>query len=156
MGLSSDRICRFNPARPLKIRDFADDSEVCALVRAFENATISPAEFRHAAHIAVALSYLAVEPLAEASARMRRSLLNFSRCHGLNVYHETTTHFWMKLLDHLAATHYCKVPLWRRINLIVERWAAADPIGTHYSHRTINSRAARESWVDPDRLPLPF
>jgi hypothetical protein len=144
-----------NPA-PLKISDFANDSEVRALVRAFESATISPAEFRHAAHMAVALSYLAVEPLDEATTRMRRSLLNFARCHGLNVYHETMTHFWMKLLDHLAATHYRKVPLWRRINLIVVRWTAADPINTHYWHRTINSRAARESWIDPDRLPLPF
>lgn len=127
-----------------------------ALVRAFETAAISPAEFQHVAHIAVALSYLAVEPLEAASARMRCSLLNFARCHGLNVYHETMTNFWMRLLDHLAATHYRKVPLWRRVNLIVERWAATDPISAHYSRGAITSRAARESWVEPDRLPLPF
>jgi hypothetical protein len=48
------------------------------------------------------------------------------------------------------------MPLWRRINLIVERWAVTDPVAAHYSRDVISSRAARESWIDPDRLPLPF
>jgi hypothetical protein len=48
------------------------------------------------------------------------------------------------------------MPLWRRINLIVERWIAADPIAAHYSRGVISSHAARESWIAPDRLPLPF
>jgi hypothetical protein len=62
----------------------------------------------------------------------------------------------MKLLDHLAATYYRDLPLWRRINLIVRRCAATDPIASHYSRGTISSRAARESWIEPDRLALPF
>jgi hypothetical protein len=140
----------------IKTRDFANDEEVRALVRAFEEASILPSHFRHCAHIAVALCYLEEEPLELALAKMRRSLLSFSQRHGVNVYHETVTHFWMKLLDHLAATHYRELPLWRRINLIVKRWTAADPIGAHYSRSLIGSRAARETWVAPDRLPLPF
>jgi hypothetical protein len=140
----------------IKVRDFANDEEVGALVRAFETATILPSQFPHSAHIAVALSYLEREPLEEALARMRRSLLRFSRQHGVNVYHETVTQFWMKLLDHLAATHYRELPLWRRTNLIVKRWTVADPIGAHYSRVLISSRTARETWVAPDRLPLPF
>ena len=87
---------------------------------------------------------------------MRETLQRFTQHHGVNVYHETVTRFWMKLLDHLATTHYRDMPLWRRINLIVERWAVTDPIAAHYSHSVISSRAARESWIAPDRLPLPF
>ncbi len=143
-------------SEPLKVRDFAHDGEVRALVCAFEAGTIRPAEFPHCAHIAVALSYLEEMPWPQALAKMRGSLLQFSRKHGINVYHETVTRFWMQLLDHLTATHYQHVPLWRRINLIVERWTPADPIAAHYSRRVINSHAARESWVAPDRLPLPF
>ena len=141
---------------PLKTRDFANDEEVRALVRAFEEAKSLPAHFRHWAHRAVALSYLEAEPLEEALARMRRSLLRFSRAHKVNVYHETVTQFWMKLLHHLAATHYRELPLWRRINLIVKRWTVVHPIESHYSREALRSHAARERWIAPDRLPLPF
>jgi hypothetical protein len=140
----------------IKTRDFANDDEVRALVCAFEEAQILPSHFRHCAHIAVALSYLEAEPLEQATARMRCALLRFSRAHGVNVYHETVTQFWMKLLHHLSVTHYREMPLWRRINLIVQRWTPADPIAAHYSREVITSGAARESWVAPDRLPLPF
>ncbi len=140
----------------VKTRDFASDEEVRMLVRAFEGVRILPSQFPHCAHIAVALSYLETEKLEPATERMRCSLLHFSRQHGVNVYHETITHFWMKLLDHLAATHYRELPLWRRINLIVLRWTVADPINAHYSRGLIRSHAAREMWIAPDRLPLPF
>ena len=139
-----------------KVRDFINDEEVRELVRAFEEATIPPSQFHHCAHIAVALTYLSERPLVDATVRMRETLRRFTQHHGVNVYHETVTRFWMKLLDHLAATHYRDVPLWRRINLIVERWTVTDPVATHYSRDVIKSRAARESWIDPDRLPLPF
>lgn len=140
----------------IKTRDFANDEEVRALVRAFEEASILPSHFRHSAHIAVALSYLETSRLEQALPRMRNALGRFSRAHNVNVYHETVTQFWMKLLDHLATTHYRALPLWRRINLITQRWIAADPITAHYSGEVIRSRAAREAWVAPDRLPLPF
>src|SRR5436309_14686357 len=59
--------------------------------------------------------------------------------------------------DRLPLPFYQRdMPLWRRINLIVERWVAADPIASHYSRSVISSHAARESWIAPDRLPLPF
>jgi hypothetical protein len=140
----------------VKTRDFTSDAEVRELVEAFEAGTIAPSQFNHAAHIATALSYLALLPLAEATARMRSSLLRFTAQHGINVYHETITTFWMRLLDHLAVNGYRDVPLWRRINLIVERWGNVGAIEAHYSRGLIISKLAREQWVPPDRLPLPF
>ncbi len=44
-------------------------------------------------HIATALSYLAAFSLAEASVRMRTTLLQFTARHGIDVYHETITMF---------------------------------------------------------------
>ena len=76
------------------------------LVRAFEEATVLPSQFHHCAHIAVALSYLAEASVDDATVRMRQTLQKFTQRHGVNVYHETVTRFWMKLLDHLATTHY--------------------------------------------------
>jgi hypothetical protein len=62
----------------------------------------------------------------------------------------------MRLLDHLAKNHYVDVPLWRRINLIVARWGTAALVEAHYSRELITSKAAREEWIPPDRLPLAF
>ena len=140
----------------LKTRDFSSDAEVQELVDAFEAATIAPSQFDHAAHIATALSYLARLSVAEATARMRSSLLQFTAHHGINVYHETITTFWMRLLHHLADGPYRDVPLWSRINLIVKRWEHVGAVEAHYSREVITSKVARQQWVPPDRLPLAF
>jgi hypothetical protein len=141
----------------LKTKEFTSDAEVAALVEAFETATIPPSQFTHAAHIAVALSYLEKLPLAMALARMREKLFHFTECnHLVDIYHETLTTFWMRLLDHLTKNHYVGMPLWRRINLIVARWGTAAPVEAHYSRELIKSKAARQEWIPPDRLPLAF
>jgi hypothetical protein len=141
----------------LKTREFASNAEVETLVQAFETATIPPSQFTHVAHMAVALSYLDELPLAAALARMREKLSHFTaHNHLVDLYHETLTVFWMRLLDHVAQNHYREVPLWRRINLIVARWGTAGPVEAHYSREVIKSKVARAAWIPPDRLPLPF
>ena len=141
----------------LRTRDFASDSEVAALVSAFENATIPASEFTHAAHIAVALSYLESFSPDEALQRMREKIHFFAAHHGVtNLYHETLTTFWMRLLEHVAGTCDVDLPLWRRINSIVEDWTKRHPVEAHYSTELIKSQTARDKWVPPDRLPTPF
>jgi hypothetical protein len=152
----------------LKTRDFATDKEVAALVLAFENASIPASEFTHAAHIAVALSYLNALSPDEALQRMREKIRFFAAHHGVtNLYHETLTTFWMRLLEHVANTSdvdpsrrntlaKADLPLWRRINLIVDDWTKRRPVEVHYSTELIRSKAAREQWVPPDLLPTPF
>lgn len=140
----------------MKTRDFSADTEVQQLVDAFEAGDIAPSQFDHAAHIATGLSYLSAMSLADATMQMRESLLRFTAHHGINVYHETITTFWMRLLHHLAHGPYREVPLWLRINLIVKRWEHVEAVEAHYSHALISSKLAREKWVPPDRLPLAF
>src|SRR5260370_16752330 len=60
--------------RSLRTGAFASDSEVAMLVSAFEKATIPASEFTHAAHIAVALSYLDSFPREQALERMREKI----------------------------------------------------------------------------------
>jgi hypothetical protein len=141
----------------LRTRDFASDTEVAALVSAFENATIPASEFTHAAHIAVALSYLDAFPPEQALERMREKIRAFAAHHGVsNLYHETLTTFWMRLLEHVAGTSDVELSLWQRINLIVEDWTKRRPVDAHYSRELITSQTARDKWVPPDRLPIPF
>jgi hypothetical protein len=141
----------------LKARDFATNDEVAALVRAFENASIPASEFTHAAHIAVGLSYLDTFSPEQALERMREKIRAFAARHGVtNLYHETLTTFWMRLLEHVSGTSDLNLPLWRRINLIVEDWTKRRPVEAHYSRELIKSQTARDKWVPPDRLPIPF
>jgi hypothetical protein len=62
----------------------------------------------------------------------------------------------MRLLDHLMQVYNVDLPLWQRINIIVERWGNRQPMDAHYSPEAIQSARARQGWVPPDRLPLPF
>jgi hypothetical protein len=140
----------------LKTKEFSNNAEVETLVQAFETATIPPSQFTHVAHMAVALSYLDKLPLPAALTRMRERLFHFTAHNHVDLYHETLTVFWMRLLDHVAHSHYREVPLWRRINLIVARWGTAAPVEAHYSREVIKSKVARSAWIPPDRLPLPF
>ena len=154
----------------MKTKEFESDAEVAALVDAFERATIPASEFSHVAHVAVAVSYLAELPRDQALERMRAKIRAFAAHHGVTgLYHETLTTFWMRLLDHVAQTYdvdsSCRrsprrpkadLPLWQRINLIVARWGGRRPVDAHYSRELIASQAARESWMPPDRLPIPF
>lgn len=147
---------RAQPEAVMKTNDFANDAEVQDLVSAFEAAAIAPAQFHHGAHIAVALHYLSLFPPGEAAARMRSALLHFTARHGVDVYHETVTTFWMRFLDHLAAERYRELPLWRRINLIAERYGTIGALEAHFSPAILQSKRARQQWVPPDRAPLPF
>jgi hypothetical protein len=151
----------------LKTKDFANDAEVAALVNAFETAKIPASEFTHVAHIAVALSYLAELPPDQALTKMRERIQAFAAHHGVeNLYHETLTTFWMRLLDHVGRSYsvpecnenvqQTQLPLWRRINSIVTRWGNSLPVQAHYSRELIASDHARKNYVPPDRLPLPF
>ena len=127
------------------------------MVQAFEEASIPASEFNHLAHIAVALSYTDRWPAEEALEQMRLSIKRFASHHGADqLYHETLTTFWMRLLGHLRAVYRVDLPLWRRINLIVDRWGTRHPVEAHYSRDVISSQAAREVWIPPDRLPLTF
>jgi hypothetical protein len=144
----------------VKTRDFATNAEVAALVDAFEKASIPASDFTHTAHIAVALSYLETLPLSQALDRMREKIRAFAAHHNLEgLYHETVTTFWMRLLHHVANSYRedsSHLPLWRRINLITDTWGTRRPVERHYSRAVIASKTARERWVAPDRLPIPF
>ena len=88
---------------------------------------------------------------------MQEKIRSFAKHHGADqLYHETLTIFWMRLLGHLSAIYNVHLPLWQRVNLIMQRWANPLPVEAHYSRDLINSQAARDTWIPPDLLPLPF
>jgi|ERR1044071_1016374 FPC/CPF motif-containing protein YcgG len=139
----------------MKTKDFCSDAEVKILVAAFESGDLPAAEFKHSAHIAVALTYLSESPLPEATEHMRRSLESFIQHHNQTGYHETLTVFWMRLLDHLATVRHPEMPLWQRVNAVIASHGTKWPVEAHYSKELVSSPGARHAWVEPDLIPLP-
>jgi hypothetical protein len=106
-----------------------------AFARAFERGEVAPSEFRHAAHLRLALAYLAESASEEeASAKMAAALRRFATAAGAaDKYHHTLTVFWMRMVARLLDKD---LPL------------------AYYSAPRLWSAEAREHWLAPDLHPI--
>ena len=69
------------------------------LLRAFEDASLSPADFRHRDHIFVAWTYLQAAPFGAAGQRFCENLRRFAETHGkTTLFHETITWAYVALI----------------------------------------------------------
>ena len=125
-----------------------------AFARAFENGSVTPAEFDHVAHVRVAWVYLReTASVDEALPRMRDAIRRFAAAAGAShKYHETITVLWMRLLADVkargASGELCDV--------LRAHPALADkelPL-QYYSRERLFSDEARAAWVEPDRQAL--
>ena len=137
---------------------YTNVEQIESLVGAFETGTLPPERFTHAAHMTVALWYLAHFSMAEATERMRTGLHHFLTYHGhgLSKYNETITLFWMKLLHHFLNAKGADRPLLDVTNEAIASLGSMRFVFSHYSRQLVFSEAARTAWVEPDLLPIPF
>ena len=135
---------------PEKTTQMTDD----AFARAFEDGTITPAEFTHLAHVRVAWVYLhEAESTDRALARMRTGIQRFAAAAGAaQKYHETITVVWMRLLEDVRSQGASG----ELTDVLRAYPALADkdlPL-QYYSRDRLFSDEARAAWVEPDRRPL--
>ncbi len=131
--------------------------EIGQLVTAFEECSLSPAQFNHHAHMTVALWYLAHDHYMGALVRMRTQIRKFAAHHQQDrLYNETITLFWMKLLRHQLDESDPSVPLAEVVHRILSDWGSMEFVFRHYSRERVFSDEARLGWVEPDLLPLGF
>jgi len=120
-------------------------------LRAFERCEISNESFHHKDHIRLAWTYLKLHGPVDAPPRMAAAIRNFAAHHGKSdKYHETVTVAWMLLV---AQASHCAS---------LEEVAAQFPqffdksyLAEFYSPELLQSGAARNSFVAPDKKPLP-
>jgi hypothetical protein len=125
-----------------------------AFARAFEDGTITPADFDHVAHVRVAWVYLReAASVEEALPRMRDAIRRFAAAAGASQkYHETITVLWMRLLAEVKA----RGASGELADVLRAHPALADkelPL-QYYSRERLFSDEARAAWVEPDRQPL--
>jgi hypothetical protein len=125
-----------------------------AFTRAFENGSVTPADFDHVAHVRVAWVYLReTASIDEALPRMRDAIRRFAAAAGASdKYHETITVVWMRLLADVKA----RGASGELSDVLRAHPALADkelPL-RYYSRERLFSDEARAAWVEPDRQPL--
>src|SRR5437867_5113051 len=92
------------------MKTYGSENEILALVRSFEDASVSRDDWKHREHLIVALYYVSHCDLKAATDKMRAGLLNLLR-NGFSVdlakempYHETLTVFWMRTIAQFNAS----------------------------------------------------
>jgi len=127
-----------------------------AFVTQVESCRFPADRFRHSDHIRLAWIYLRQEMDGVAEERMRQSIQRLARHAGADgKYHETLTIAWMRLVN-------AAIGLSSRIDRFVDFAGAhawllnKDAVFEFYSRPRLMSDAARKSWMEPDRRPLPL
>ena len=141
------------PATPI----YRSNDQIAQLVGAFEAGTLTPREFNHHAHMTVALWYLSRMPFVEATATMRSNVQHFAARHQQSqLYHETITGFWMRLLHHILERADPGEVFPDLVFRAITTFGSMQFFFRHYGKERAFSEEARQHWIAPDLVPLPF
>ena len=136
---------------------YRSSEQIRQLVRGFEAGTLAPQQFDHHAHMTVALWYLSQLPFAEATAAMRTNIQHFAARHQQSqLYHETITGFWMRLLHHVLERADSSEAFPDLVFRAITTFGTMQFFFRHYGKERAFSEEARQHWIAPDLLPLPF
>jgi hypothetical protein len=128
------------------------DAEILTLVDRLERCLLAKEEFHHRDHLTVAVVYLYAADLETAMDRMRSSLKRFAAHHGVTgLYHETLTRFWlMQANQRLNRSQSLEISV-RKVH---SQLSDKNLVFNHYSRERIDSKEAREIWLEPDLKQL--
>ena len=139
-------------------KKYKHEGEVLALVRSFEDATVSRDDWKHAEHLVVALYYLSHHDMETATTKMREGILNLLK-NGFNVdltkempYHETITVFWMHTLNKYNLSTN-GTSLLDKANEVAVKYDKDYPL-RFYTRERLFSDEARASFIDGDIQPF--
>jgi hypothetical protein len=128
------------------------DAEILTLVDRLERCLLGKEEFHHRDHLAVAVVYLYASDLETAMDRMRSSLKRFAAHHGVTgLYHETLTRFWLLQVERRLDRSRC---LEESVRAVQDRFNDKNLAFEFYSRKRIESKDARETWLQPDLRQL--
>jgi hypothetical protein len=138
-----------------KPRPFASDSELEALLAAFDSTQIPRFAWTHREHLAVATMYVLQQRGLD---DIRAGIQRLNEANGVpqtpsGGYHETITRVWMKLIEERVAASQSMAML-ETVNGVLDAFGDRDYLLTYYSRERIASVEARYGWVEPDLKEL--
>ena len=132
---------------------YETEEKIIAVVKSFEDGTISREDWRHAEHLTVALYYLSRSDYEKALTKMRGGIFNLLKAFEVDLakempYHETLTVFWLRTVDDFRKTKngYSIVEI---CNELVEKFDKNYPL-KFYSRELLFSDDARKEFIDGD------
>lgn len=135
------------------------DGEDSDFLARFEAAAIPHEAWTHRQHLRMAFLYLRLYGFERAIERMHAGILRLNQAHGLvegptRGYHATITIAWARLV---AGAIRERPSLTRAQEFIDEtpELESSAALARHYSRELLASALARQTFVEPDRLPLP-
>lgn len=133
---------------------YKTNEDIEALVAAFESATVSRDDWKHAEHMVVALYYLERHDFNAATTKMRDGIFNLLR-NGFGVdltkempYHETMTIFWMRTVAEFNASKN-GTPTIEKVSEMTELFDKDYPL-KFYSRELLFSDEARAKFIEAD------
>lgn len=135
-------------------RSYNTEDEIENVVHGFESCTTGKDDFSHKDHLAVAVWYLRHDE-KQALNLMRASLHRFLDHYDCRKnYHETLTRFWIQRVQTVVKTLPAELTLTEVTNAVVERLKDSKIAFDYYSKEIVESAAAKEKWIEPDRKKL--
>ena len=124
--------------------------------RQFEACETPLSDFNHKGHLRLAYVYLVDNDTDSSVLLMKEALKRFLQHNGIDPtkYHETITKAWILAVKHfMSRSARCN----SAEELIAQNPQMLDTqiMLTHYSAKLLFSDAARESFAQPDRYPIP-
>ncbi len=110
--------------------------------------------FDHRQHVKFAWVVLGELPLEEAAKIIADEIREFADSNAPGRYHETLTHFWVRLVDHTRSVTGDSTDFDAHVGDFAVLMDKSAP-RKHYSEALLNSPRARSTFVDPDLRPVP-
>ena len=130
---------------------FEREDELEAIVRGLEMCSTGIDDFPHRHHLVVATWYLNNSTVPEALSKMRNSILNFLKHHGITgKYNETITLFWIIMVENRLKELAAGTSLVGRTNAVIETLGDSRLMFEYYSKELLWSEKAISGWVHPD------
>lgn len=136
------------------MKRYDTENDIFAVVRGFEDATISRDAWKHAEHLTVALYYLSNHDLDKATEKMRSGIFKLLTAEfGVDLtkempYHETLTVFWMRTVAEFNALNN-GASFVDKVNELVAKYDKDYPL-RFYSREFLFSDEARAMFVEGD------
>lgn len=135
------------------MKKYKTEREILEVIRGFETATISRADWRHAEHLTVTFYYLSHHDFDAAYAKMGDGIFNLLKTFKVDFsvempYHETLTVFWLRTIDDFRKTkNGCSMV--EICNVLIEKFDKDYPL-KFYTREYLFSDEARKTFVAGD------
>ena len=140
---------------------FSSDSEISYIVDGLIKRTLPRREWTHAAHFAAA-AWLMASDRHDAFAEMPNLIRSYNESTGTpntksGGYHETITIASLRATRSGLESGPEDQPLYEVVNRLLQS-ELGDPnwLLNYWSRDCLNSADARERWIEPDLVPIPY